>query len=846
MVLLVTGIARPGLAADPVASPVAVPGAVASSVQQGEWTEVLVLLQGPAGGAVQREAEARPLAQLDRAAYIDRMAERRERFGRLKAGLVTEVAAIDELEVLRDYPVLPVLNLRVRTPERLQALAADPRVASIDEIVRVRPVLDQSLPLIEQPAAAASGHTGLGTSICVLDTGLDYTRAAFGDCSEGPDGQPSGGDCAVVHVEDFAEEDGVLDDNGHGTNVSGVALGVAPEAGIIGLDVFAADGFGYTDDIIAAMEWCIANRAHHGIAALNMSLGADSNEPDPVPADDAWGTAITGAVDAGIAVVAASGNDGHTAGLSRPAAYEGVISVGAVYDSDVGGISWQDCTDPTTHADQVACFSNSDDHLDLLAPGARITAAGITQGGTSQASPHVAGAAAVLRQVFPDDTVAETEARMESTGVAVLDGRNGLVKPRLDLDAAGAGAPVLERLDVSTAGAGQVVGSAGGILCGENCVASYASGTAVTLEATAHEGAEFQGWNGACAGAGPSCALAMDADRATEAVFSDADFGAAFPAGDGWSDPPGSDAAWFATSDTRYSGSHSLRAGVIDHGQVSRLVFSGDFKAGYLTFARRVSSEPGYDHLDFYIDGSRKGRWSGEIGWGLESYAVGAGSHTLMWEYAKDGDTDEGHDTAWIDDVALPPLQVPGTLQFTRSEALVAEDGTEVVLEVSREGGADGAASVLYATRDGTATGGDDFTASAGNLSWSDGDPTSRPITVPVLDNGSGDGQREFGVVLSDASGASLGTPFEVVVTIADDEPSSCGHPDIDIIEGSVSGPFQSTACSRIVTGQAGFGVTGAAAAASLTAGESVSLGPGFRVEEGATLSVTIDPALAP
>ncbi len=117
------------------------------------------------------------------------------------------------------------------------------------------------------------------------------------------------------------------------------------------------------------------------------------------------------------------------------------------------------------------------------------------------------------------------------------------------------------------------------------------------------------------------------------------------------------------------------------------------------------------------------------------------------------------------------PVAGPGTLQFVSATYSVQENGGSVMLEVARTGGVTGLVGVGYATANGTAVSGTDYTAATGSLSWTDGDATNKTITVPITDNLAVDGNREFSATLSGPSGgATLGTPFTTTVTITDDD----------------------------------------------------------------------------
>ncbi len=351
---------------------------------------------------------------------------RQNRYQNVKQGTDKAVARPD-IESVSDYSHLPMSVKRFRSAAALTAFLANANIKAVYEDKLLHAVLTESLPLINQPSVSAAGEQGAGTTVAVIDNGIDYTNAAFGSCTS--PGVPSG--CRVVVSKNFGSG---TTDNSHGTNVSAIVAAVAPQTKIAMLNAFSGTTAS-TSNVISAINWAIANYALYNIVAINMSLGDSSKNTSQCASGNAFYTPITNANTTGINVVIASGNSAYTDGLANPACTPGAISVGAVYDSNFGGINWGTglCSDSTTAADKVACFSNSANYLTLLAPGALITAAGITEGGTSQASPHVAGAVAVLRSTYTSETDDQIKSRLISKGTPVTDSRNGIITPRLDL-----------------------------------------------------------------------------------------------------------------------------------------------------------------------------------------------------------------------------------------------------------------------------------------------------------------------------------------------------------------------------------------------------------------------------
>lgn len=443
--------------------------------------------------------------------------------------------------VLRDYDSFGIQFAGFDSAASLAALLRSPLVAGVTANHVYTATLAQSLPLINQPAAAALGKTGAGKSVAIIDTGVEYGNTAFGACSV------PGGSCKVAYAQDFAPNDGARDENGHGTNVAGIALGVAPGAKILALDVF--DGNGASDsDILDALNWVYNNRATYNIASVNMSLGGSATYSSQCstfteisftpPYIFTYANPYVGPIanlrNAGILTAIASGNGGSTGGLSAPACTPGAISVGAVYDANMGTLKWSSCTDSTTAADKVTCFSNSASYLSLLAPGSQITGpyklGTATLSGTSMAAPHVAGALAVLRSAAPGATAAQLETALTTTGPNVTDTRNTITKHRLDVCAAltavgvsctGSTPPSSTCYSLTTGVTPPGSGSVGRSPANSSgCpTGQYTLNAAVQLTATAGSGNTFANWSGDASGTGNPVNVTMSANKSVTANF---------------------------------------------------------------------------------------------------------------------------------------------------------------------------------------------------------------------------------------------------------------------------------------------------------------------------------------
>jgi len=322
-----------------------------------------------------------------------------------------------------NYRLRPYVHMHA-TPEAIRALENDPDVGRSYQELPVHAYLDVSVPHIQAPRLWDEGLTGEGVRIAVVDTGIDTQHPDF-----------VGRIAATANFTNEGPEDG----NGHGTHCASVAAGsgaasgnkyrgVAPKATLYAAKVLRADGEGMMSDVMAGVEWAV----EQGVQIISLSLGG----PGPCDGKDALCETCEAAMERGIVVCVAAGNDGPGAyTVGSPGCAEQVITIGATDDND-----------------RMAAFSSrgptSDGRTkpDVVFPGVDIVAAratGTSMGkpadkyytsasGTSMATPHAAGVCALLLQAEPHLTPAQITARLMATAVDLGESANTQGKGRAD------------------------------------------------------------------------------------------------------------------------------------------------------------------------------------------------------------------------------------------------------------------------------------------------------------------------------------------------------------------------------------------------------------------------------
>jgi subtilisin family serine protease len=296
------------------------------------------------------------------------------------------------------------------SPAALKAIEADPRVefVSVDRPVQIdAQTLPSGINRIDGELSSTLSGNGSGSvnvNVAVVDTGID----------------PSHPDLNVVGGTDCAPGIGFNDLNGHGSHVAGTiaakddangVVGVAPGARLWAVKVLTDAGAGLTSNIVCGIDWVTSTRndldPNNNIAVANMSLGGGGSDDGNCgnSNNDAEHRAICNAVAAGVTFVVAAGNDGVDFRNSTPAAYDEVLTVSAVTDFNgtPGGGGASTCRSDVD--DRYASYSNyavlaADQNHAIAAPGTCINSTWMLGGyntisGTSMASPHVAGTAAL-------------------------------------------------------------------------------------------------------------------------------------------------------------------------------------------------------------------------------------------------------------------------------------------------------------------------------------------------------------------------------------------------------------------------------------------------------------------
>ncbi len=287
-----------------------------------------------------------------------------------------------------------------------QKLAQDPNVLIVeeDQIVSINATQNNAtwgLDRIDQrnlPLSSSYTYntTASNVNAYIIDTGILGSHSEFS-------GRFMGG-------YDFVDNDSNPNDcNGHGTHVAGTVggstYGVAKGVKLYGLKVLGCNGSGTNSGVIAGIDWVANNHVKPAVA--NMSLGGG--------ASTATDNAVANLVASGVTVAVAAGNDNSNACNYSPAREPSAITVGS-----------------TTSSDSRSSFSNYGSCLDIYAPGSSITSAWSNGGtntisGTSMASPHVAGVAALYLADNPNATPAQVEAAIENAATAgkVTDAKSG-------------------------------------------------------------------------------------------------------------------------------------------------------------------------------------------------------------------------------------------------------------------------------------------------------------------------------------------------------------------------------------------------------------------------------------
>src|SRR3989338_1835346 len=295
---------------------------VENKLNQNEEANVIVFLRHPNIKAEFKNEQDKVLGKINYVYYRDRMQENYD--FRLKHKFKTINAFSGHI-----------------TREGLEKLKLDPDVENITTTKNYKVSLSESLPLINATSANSLvvnniNMTGSGQSICIIDTGINYSHESFGSCSNA---SFLNGSCKKIlnGTNMYAVNNNILDDHGHGTHVAGIAAangsikGVVPDARLIIVKACDSGGNCFEDDIIAGIEWCTLYKEQYNISVISMSIG-DGGSYTAASCPVTWSSYINSAYAKNMTIVAASGNEFYANGISHPSCSGNVTSVGASYD----------------------------------------------------------------------------------------------------------------------------------------------------------------------------------------------------------------------------------------------------------------------------------------------------------------------------------------------------------------------------------------------------------------------------------------------------------------------------------------------------------------------------------
>lgn len=310
---------------------------------------------------------------------------------------------------------------------RLEAVKADARVQFVSED-RLVSIDAQTLPTgvnrIDAEQTATHTNKGTGVNVAVIDTGIDLTH---------PDLAAN-----IVGGKNCSTGKSYSDGNGHGSHVAGTiaavnnttgVVGVAPEAKLWAVRVLNNAGSGSWSSVICGIDFVTSKAPANGgpITVANMSLGGTGSDDGNcgLSNNDALHQAICRSVAAGVTYLVAAGNETDNSSKHVPAAYDEVITVSALSDSDgkSGGTGGAPSCRTSEKDDYFASFSNYGADVDIAAPGVCILSTWKGGGyntisGTSMASPHVAGVAALYIATHPGATPAQVRSALIAAAFA--------------------------------------------------------------------------------------------------------------------------------------------------------------------------------------------------------------------------------------------------------------------------------------------------------------------------------------------------------------------------------------------------------------------------------------------